>query len=204
MAQQPIAIAGSKGLPVFRTPKHGTNSFHIAATTICLGLRRPRDFNRVTSGSNLTFKSEAGFPPDWSHASFDKRKPPLLEPNLFLIGRKEITAHNPPPARRQGSLCRSNALPHSLAAHLSNSSTLAPPSVTAAVASMAGPVSRSMDAAVNFRPGSIAKRSSCVMFWLIRQTRNVPSGARTANALRLSCPAQAASEPARRARPAQT
>jgi hypothetical protein len=27
VAQQPIAIAGSKGLPVFRTPKHSTNSF---------------------------------------------------------------------------------------------------------------------------------------------------------------------------------
>ena len=40
MAQQPIAIAGSKGLPVFKTPKHSTNSFRIAATTICLGLRR--------------------------------------------------------------------------------------------------------------------------------------------------------------------
>jgi hypothetical protein len=25
-AQEPIAIAGSKGLPVFRTPKHSTNS----------------------------------------------------------------------------------------------------------------------------------------------------------------------------------
>jgi hypothetical protein len=49
VAQQPIAIAGSKGLPVFRTPKHSTNSLRIAATTICLGLRRPRDFNRVTS-----------------------------------------------------------------------------------------------------------------------------------------------------------
>ena len=49
--QQPIAIAGSKGLPVFRTPKHSTNSLRIAATTICLGLRRPRDFNRVTSAT---------------------------------------------------------------------------------------------------------------------------------------------------------
>jgi hypothetical protein len=48
VAQQPIAIAGSKGLPVFRTPKHSTNSLRIAATTICLGVRRPRAFNRVT------------------------------------------------------------------------------------------------------------------------------------------------------------
>ena len=31
VAQQPIAIAGSKGLPVFRTPKHSTNSLRIAA-----------------------------------------------------------------------------------------------------------------------------------------------------------------------------
>jgi hypothetical protein len=51
VAQQPIAIAGSKGLPVFRTPKHKTNSLRIAATTICLGLRRPRDFSRVTSAT---------------------------------------------------------------------------------------------------------------------------------------------------------
>jgi hypothetical protein len=51
VAQQPIAIAGSKGLPVFRTPKHSTSSLRIAATTICLGLRRPRDFNRVTSAT---------------------------------------------------------------------------------------------------------------------------------------------------------
>jgi hypothetical protein len=51
VAQQPIAIAGSKGLPVFRTPKHSTNSLRIAATTICLGLRRPRDFNRATSAA---------------------------------------------------------------------------------------------------------------------------------------------------------
>jgi hypothetical protein len=51
VAQQPIAIAGSNGLPVFRTPKHSTNSLRIAATTICLGLRRPRDFNRATSAT---------------------------------------------------------------------------------------------------------------------------------------------------------
>jgi hypothetical protein len=69
-------------------------------------------------------------------------------------------------------------------AHLPNSSTLAPPSVTPAVASMAGPASRNMDAAVNFRPRLIATRSSPVTFWLIRQTRNVSSRARTANALR--------------------
>ena len=34
-----------------RTPKHSTDSLRIAATTICLGLRRPRDFNRVTSAT---------------------------------------------------------------------------------------------------------------------------------------------------------
>jgi len=51
VAQQPIATAGSNGLPVFRTPKHSTNSLRIAATTICLGLRRPRDFNRATSAT---------------------------------------------------------------------------------------------------------------------------------------------------------
>ena len=51
VAQQPIAIAGSNGLAVFRTPKHSTNSLRIAATTICLGLRRPWAFNRVTSAT---------------------------------------------------------------------------------------------------------------------------------------------------------
>src|ERR1700730_7675265 len=51
VAQQPSANAGSNGFPVFRTPKQSTNSLRIAATTICLGLRRPRDFNRVTSAT---------------------------------------------------------------------------------------------------------------------------------------------------------
>src|SRR5437762_11386745 len=51
VAQPPIAIAASKGLPVFSTPKHSTKSLRIAATTICLGLRRPRDFNRLTSAT---------------------------------------------------------------------------------------------------------------------------------------------------------
>src|SRR4029077_15514604 len=51
VAQQPMANAGSKGLPVFRTPKHRTNNLRIAATKICLGLRRPRAFNRVTSAT---------------------------------------------------------------------------------------------------------------------------------------------------------
>ena len=27
------------------------------------------EFSKLASGSNLTFESEAGFPPDWSHAS---------------------------------------------------------------------------------------------------------------------------------------
>ena len=49
--QQPVAIAGSKGFPVFRTPKHRTSSLRIAATTICLGLRRPLDFSRVTNAT---------------------------------------------------------------------------------------------------------------------------------------------------------
>jgi hypothetical protein len=49
VAQQPIAIAGSKGLPVFRTPKHSTNSFRTAAMIICLEDRRPLDFNRTTA-----------------------------------------------------------------------------------------------------------------------------------------------------------
>jgi hypothetical protein len=45
----PIANAGSKGLPVFRTPKHRTNNLRIAAMTICLGVSLPLAFNRVTS-----------------------------------------------------------------------------------------------------------------------------------------------------------
>ena len=201
MAQQPIAIADRKALPVFRTPKHGTNSFHIAATTICLGLRRPRDFNRVTSGSNLTFESR------WDSRRIGRMRV-STSANHRCLSRtySSLAGRRLPRSRRHVDKDLSAGQTHFLIhwrRDLSNSSTLAPPSVTAAVASMAGPVSRSMDAAVNFRPGSIAKRSSCVMFWLIRQTRNVPSGARTANALRLSCPAQAASEPARRARPAQ-
>ena len=36
-----IASAGSNGLPVFSTPKQRTKSLRIAATTICLGFRRP-------------------------------------------------------------------------------------------------------------------------------------------------------------------
>jgi hypothetical protein len=47
----PIAMDGSKGLLVFRTPKQSTRSLRIAAMTICLRLRRPRDFNRVTSAA---------------------------------------------------------------------------------------------------------------------------------------------------------
>ena len=41
VAQAGMAMAGSNGLPVFSTPKHITRSLRIAATTICLGLRRP-------------------------------------------------------------------------------------------------------------------------------------------------------------------
>ncbi len=36
-----MAIAGSNRLPVFSTPKQRTRSLRIAATTICLGFRRP-------------------------------------------------------------------------------------------------------------------------------------------------------------------
>jgi hypothetical protein len=48
-AQAGMAIAGSNGLPVFSTPKQITSSLRIAATTICLGLRRPACFRRATS-----------------------------------------------------------------------------------------------------------------------------------------------------------
>ena len=48
-AQAGMAMAGSNGLPVFSTPKQITNSLRIAATTICLGLRRPACFRRATS-----------------------------------------------------------------------------------------------------------------------------------------------------------
>jgi hypothetical protein len=49
VAQAGIAMAGSNGLPVFSTPKQITSSLRIAATTICLGLRRPACFRRSTS-----------------------------------------------------------------------------------------------------------------------------------------------------------
>ncbi len=43
-----IARAGSNRLPVFNTPKQMTKSLRMAATTICLGLRRPALFRRAT------------------------------------------------------------------------------------------------------------------------------------------------------------
>ena len=49
VAQAGIAMAGSNGLPVFSTPKQITSSLRIAATTICLGLRRPACFRCATS-----------------------------------------------------------------------------------------------------------------------------------------------------------
>ena len=48
VAQAGMATAGSNGFPVFSTPKHITSSLRIAATTICLGLRRPAFLRRVT------------------------------------------------------------------------------------------------------------------------------------------------------------
>jgi len=43
-----IARAGSNRWPVFSTPKQMTKSLRMAATTICLGLRRPALFRRAT------------------------------------------------------------------------------------------------------------------------------------------------------------
>jgi hypothetical protein len=50
-AQAGMAIAGSNGLPVFSTSKQMTRSLRMAATTICLGLRRPACFRRATSAA---------------------------------------------------------------------------------------------------------------------------------------------------------
>lgn len=47
-AQAGLAIVGSNRLPVFSTPKHRTSSLRMAATTICLGLRRPAILRRTT------------------------------------------------------------------------------------------------------------------------------------------------------------
>src|SRR6476619_3391298 len=47
-AQAGMAMARSNRLPVFSTPKQRTSSLRMAATTICLGLRRPALFRRAT------------------------------------------------------------------------------------------------------------------------------------------------------------
>jgi hypothetical protein len=44
-AQAGMAMAGSNRLRVFSTPKQITSSLRIAATTICLGLRRRAFFS---------------------------------------------------------------------------------------------------------------------------------------------------------------
>src|ERR1700688_421945 len=49
--QAGMAMAESNGLPVLSTPKQITSSLRIAATTICLGLRRPAFFRRATSAA---------------------------------------------------------------------------------------------------------------------------------------------------------
>ena len=45
-----MAMAESNGLPVLNTQQI-TSSLRIAATTICLGLRRPAFFRRATSAT---------------------------------------------------------------------------------------------------------------------------------------------------------
>ena len=50
-AQAGMAMAGSNSLPVLSTPKQITSSLRIAATTICLGLRRPAFLRRATSAA---------------------------------------------------------------------------------------------------------------------------------------------------------
>jgi hypothetical protein len=47
-AQAGMATAGSNGLPVFSTPKQSTRSLRMAATAICLGVRRPASLRRAT------------------------------------------------------------------------------------------------------------------------------------------------------------
>ena len=55
-AQAGMATAGSNGLPVFRTPKQSTKSLRMAATTICLGLRRPASLRRATRAATAGLK----------------------------------------------------------------------------------------------------------------------------------------------------
>lgn len=54
--QAGMAMAASNGLPVFSTPKQRTRSLRIAATTICLGLRRPWLLRRATRAATAGLK----------------------------------------------------------------------------------------------------------------------------------------------------
>src|SRR3954467_12183608 len=58
-AQAGMAIAGSNRLPVFSTPKQRTSSLRIAATTICLGLRRPALLRRAARAATTRLKRVA-------------------------------------------------------------------------------------------------------------------------------------------------
>jgi hypothetical protein len=58
-AQAGMAIVGSNRLPVFNTPKQSTRSLRIAATTICLGLRRPALLRRATRAATAGLKRMA-------------------------------------------------------------------------------------------------------------------------------------------------
>src|SRR3954463_14591380 len=58
-AQAGMAMAGSNRLPIFKTPKQRTSSLRIAATTICLGLRRPALLRRATSAATAGLKRMA-------------------------------------------------------------------------------------------------------------------------------------------------
>jgi hypothetical protein len=66
-AQQPIAIAGSNGLPVFRTPKHATNSLRIAANDNLLGLEAPlpRSTRRCLFASRPNNQGDPPALPGW-------------------------------------------------------------------------------------------------------------------------------------------
>ena len=53
-------MAGSNRLPVFSTPKQRTRSLRMAATTICLGWRRPRALEARDEGRNSRIEAHCG------------------------------------------------------------------------------------------------------------------------------------------------
>ena len=93
VAQQPIAIAGSKGLPVFRTPKHSTNSLRIAATTICLGLRRRRPRRMQGLPIMLTIRRQLSVPPTTTRARRLPRRRDSVSPAAMSLPKNSRDSH---------------------------------------------------------------------------------------------------------------